>query len=256
MTTPWTYEFGYSWSVGWGHVIPLALFGGLAVAGLMLGWRRWIVAAAGLLAVWSLGGLAVSQFLFRINLPTTIPTPQFVASGRAEVVDVGAGSGRSTVGLLLARPDVRVTAIDVYDGYWGIDDNTPERLMVNARIAGVADRARAQVGDARAIPLASATYDGVISSYAIDHLGRDEIPQALSEVHRILKPGGEFLLMIVNVDLWARLTSPHAMAHHRAVDPARWRTMIEKAGFTVSEQGTTPSSLHFLARKRGEIVRR
>jgi hypothetical protein len=34
-------------------------------------------------------------------------------------------------------------------GYWGIDENTPERFMKNARIAGVAERAAARVGDMR-----------------------------------------------------------------------------------------------------------
>ena len=165
----------------------------------------------------------ITQFLFRINLPSPPPTEQFLSSGAGRVVDVGAGSGRAAVGLLLARPRVTVTAVDIYKGYYGIDDNTPERLMANARIAGVADRAEAKVGDARDLPLESATYDGVISVAAIDHLPRAGIPKALAEVARVLKPGGEFLLTIVNVDVWARFGSPHALGHHPAADPSRWR---------------------------------
>ena len=120
--------------------------------------------------------------------------------------------------------------------------------MVNARIAGVADRAEAIVGDARELPLPTGEYDGVISSYAIDHISRDEIPKALSEAERVLKPGGEFLLMIVNVDWWALLTSP-PMAHHPRANPVRWRTMLETAGFEIVEQGTKPMTLYFLSRK-------
>jgi hypothetical protein len=56
--------------------------------------------------------------------------------------------------------------------------------------------------------------------------------------------------MIVNVDWWAILTSP-AMAHHRRANPARWRAMLETAGFDVEEQGTKPMMLYFLARKAG-----
>jgi ubiquinone/menaquinone biosynthesis C-methylase UbiE len=153
------------------------------------------------------------------------------------------------VGLLLARPRVAVTGVDIYSGYYGIDDNTPGRFMVNARIAGVADRANAVVGDARELPLATGEYDGVISSYAIDHLTRDGIPKALSEVGRILKPGGEFLLLIVNIDWWALLTSPHAMAHHPRANPVRWRTMLGTAGFEIVEQGTKPMTMYFLSRK-------
>jgi hypothetical protein len=65
----------------------------------------------------------------------------------------------------------------------------------------------------------------------------------------VMKPGGEFLLMIVNVDGWAWFASPHALAHHRAVDPMRWRAWLESSGFDILEQGTQPAALYFLSRK-------
>jgi SAM-dependent methyltransferase len=248
MNTPFTYDFGYPWSITWAAAIPFGIFAALTGLALWLGWRRWIAGVSAVLAVWALGSLIVVHAVFRINLPIAPAAERFLASGGGEVVDVGAGSGRAGIGLLLARPGARLTAIDIYDGFWGISDNTPERFMTNARIAGVADRARAQVGDARAIPLADAAYDGVISNYAIDHLRRDEIPTALSEVSRILKPGGEFLLAVVNVDWWVLLASP-PIAHHPRADPGRWRQMLAGAGFELLEEGTTPGSLHFLVRK-------
>ncbi|HLG55340.1 MAG TPA: class I SAM-dependent methyltransferase [Vicinamibacterales bacterium] len=247
MTTPFTYDFGYSWPILWGYLIPIALFGGLAGLGLWLRWRRWLLVTSSIPAVWALFSM-VAIHAFGINTPQRLPTAQFLASGSGRVVDVGAGSGRASVGLLLARPRVTVTGVDIYSGYYGIDDNTPERFMLNARIAGVANRAEALIGDARELPLATGEYDGVISSYAIDHISRDGIPKALSEAGRVLKPGGEFLLMIVNVDWWVLLTSP-AMAHHPRADPNHWRTMIETAGFEIVEQGTKPMTLYFLSRK-------
>ncbi len=254
MNTPFTYDFGYPWLITWSAAIPLAVFAALTALALSLGWRRWIAGVSAALALWALAALIVIHAVFRLNLPVAPATARFLASG-GEVVDVGAGSGRAGIGLLLARPDARLTAIDIYDGYWGISDNTPDRFMANARIAGVADRARAQVGDARAIPLPDAAYDGVISSYAIDHLRRDEIPTALSEVSRILKPGGELLLSVVNVDWWALLVSP-PIAHHPRADPARWRQLLAGAGFELLEEGTTPASLHFLVRKPAQAVSR
>jgi SAM-dependent methyltransferase len=245
MTTPFTYDFGYAWPITWGPAIPLALFGILAALGAWFGWRRSTI-ACGVLALWSLAALVFIHAVFRINLPMELPTPRFLMSG-GEVVDVGAGSGRAGIGLLLARPDARVTAIDIYDGFWGIDGNTPERFMRNARIAGVADRAEARAGDARQLPLPDGVYDGVISSYAIDHLPAADIPIALSEVRRVLRPGGEFLLAIVDVDWWMFLVSP-PIAHHPPADPARWRTMLGAAGFDMVEEGTTPGSRHFFAR--------
>ena len=249
MTTPLTYDFGYSWWVAWGHLIPIVLFGGLAILALWLGWRRRLVMVFSLLAVWGVTGLLINHFLFRINLPVGPVTEQFLSSGSGRVVDVGAGSGRAAVGVLLARPRATVTAVDIYQGYYGIDDNTPARLMANARIAGVADRATVQTGDARALPLDTGAYDGVISVAAIDHLPRAGIPRALAEASRVLKPGGEFLLTIVNVDGWAWIASPHAMVHHPAADRSRWRSLLESAGFEVVEQGTQPGALYFFSRK-------
>jgi len=202
------------------------------------------------MVVWGIAGLVITHALFRINLPLEPATERFLSSGAGRAVDVGAGSGRAAVGLLLARPRVTVTAVDIYKGYYGIDDNTPERLMTNARIAGVADRAEAKVGDARELPLEPGAYDGVISVAAIDHLPRAGIPNALAEVARVLRPRGEFLLTIVNPDAWAWFASPFALAHHRPPDASHWRALLESSGFDVVEQGTQPGGLYFFSRKK------
>lgn len=251
MTTPFTYAFGYNWWIVWGHLIPIVLFGILALVGTRLGWRRWLVGALGLVAMWGVAALLLTHFLFRLALPMQLPTERFLASGAGRVVDIGAGSGRAAIGLLLARPRLTVTGVDIYRGFYGIDDNTPQRFMLNARIARAADRAEAIVGDARALPLATAAYNGAISLAALDHIRRSDIPKALAEAARVLKPGGEFLLMVVNVDTWAWFASPHALGHHPKADPDRWRAMLETAGFDIVEQGTRPAVLYFVARKPG-----
>src|SRR5215208_5267980 len=116
MTTPFTYDFGYSWPIVWGPAIPMALFGAFAIAGLRFKWRRWLVVASSLLTVWAFAALLITHFLLRINLPIGPQTVRFLTSGSGRVVDIGAGSGRATVGLLLARPNVTVTAVDIYKG--------------------------------------------------------------------------------------------------------------------------------------------
>ena len=78
----------------------------------------------------------------------------------------------------------------------------------------------------------------------------DGIVKAIAEVARVLKPRGEFLLLVVNADLLTWVTSPHALAHHPRPDPAVWRTRLEQGGFAVEEEGTGPATLYFLARKR------
>lgn len=212
------------------------------------GWPRWLAALTGALALWGAAALIVTHALLRINLPVAPYTERFLASGGGRILDVGAGSGRAAIGLLLARPDTTVVGLDIYQGYFGIDDNTPERLLANARRAGVAGRIEARTGDMREMPFADAAFDGAISVAAIDHLRRDGTVKALAEVSRVLKPGGEFLLVIVNVDAWAWLTSPHAIAHHPRQDPDWWRAALAQNGFAVVDEGTAPSARYFLAR--------
>lgn len=105
----------------------------------------------------------------------------------ARILDAGAGSGRAAVGVLLARPRATVTGLDIYQGYWGIDDNTPERFMTNARLAGAVDRAEARTGDMRDMPFEDAAFDAVVSAYAIDHLRQDG---RVKSVATLLEQGG------------------------------------------------------------------
>ena len=70
---------------------------------------------------------------------------------------------------------------------------------------------------------------------------------------RVLKPNGEFLLEIVNPDIWVKVMMPiphlGLNAHYRP-DPTRWRAMLKVAGFEVIEEGTGPATLYWLARKQ------
>ena len=252
MTSPFTYDFGYGWPIVWIHVIPLALGGATAALGVWLGWHRGLVAVAGAVALWALAGLFVIHGLFGINAPMTVPSERFMAEDRGRFVDLGAGSGRAAIGVLQARPHTTATAVDIYSGFWGIVENTPARLMTNARIGGVADRIDVTTADMRKLPFPDAFYDAAVSTYAIDHLRRADIPVALNEVARVLKPNGEFLLGIVNQDFWVRFSMPiphFGLAAHRPQDPNHWRTLLQESGFDVLEEGTSPATLYWVARK-------
>jgi SAM-dependent methyltransferase len=242
------YDFGYSWPITYGHLIPLGLAIAVATFALWRGWPRLVWILAGIVGVWALVGFVFIQFL--LARPMTLPTERFLASGAGRVLDAGAGSGRAGVGVLVARPKATVTALDIYSGYWGIDDNTPDRFMANARAAGAGDRAEARTGDMREMPFQDGEFDAVVSSYAIDHLSQKGTQQAIAEVRRVLKPGGEFLLLIVNSADWViRVLSP-PIAHHPRQNPLRWRHLIEDAGFKLEEDGMTIGTFYFYAKKR------
>lgn len=248
-----TYDFGYPWWLVNGHLIPLILFGALTAVSFWRGWSYWLSFLFGVVAVWSLVSFV---FLQMLRTPATLPSEHFLESagrsGSARVLDVGAGSGRLAIAILRAHPDARVTALDIYSGFYGIVDNTPERLVRNARAAGVENRLDWKVGDMRQMPIGDSEYDAVASSYAMDHVGRDGAVLAVRETARVLKPRGEFLLMLVNSDWWVHLVSllPHHSMVHPAVNAKWWRALLEREGFAVTDEGTRPATLYFVSQKR------
>ena len=242
-----TYDFGYSWSIRHAMLAPLLVAGGVAAIAVWRSWPRWVSIPMAVVAVWSAAAVVILNAM--LNRPMPLPTERFLTAGSGRVLDVGAGSGRAAIGVLLARPRATGVGVDIYSGYWGIDGNTPERFMRNAGIAGVAGRAGARVGDMRELPFGDAEFDAVVSSYAIDHLRRAERATAIGEVARVLKPGGQFLLMIIRVDWRTWLVSP-LLAHHPSQDPEPWRALLREHGFSLEEEGTPFTTLYFLARKR------
>lgn len=66
-------------------------------------------------------------------------------------------------------------------------------------------------GDVCGMPFPAAAFDFVLATDIIEHVDRDDI--ALSEVHRVLKPGGHGL---ITVPAFASLWGPHdEMLHHK-----------------------------------------
>jgi len=241
-----SYDFGYSWSLRYAMLVPFVLAGGIAALAVVRSWPRWVSVPMAVVALWAVAAVVMLNAM--LNRPMALPTDRFLTSGSGRVLDVGAGSGRAAIGVLLARKNATAVGVDIYSGYWGIDENTPERFMRNAQIAGVAGRAAARVGDMRQLPFADGEFDAVVSSYAIDHLRRQERSQAIAEVARVLKPGGEFLLMIIQVDWRTWFVSP-PLAHHPSQKPEPWRALLQEHGFTIEEEGTPFTTLYFLAKK-------
>jgi SAM-dependent methyltransferase len=144
-----------------------------------------------------------------------------------------------------------VVALDIFSDHYGIDGNTPERLRTNVAAAGAADRLEVQTADMRQMPFPDASFDGAVSAYAIDHLNRDGITRALAETRRVLKPGGDFLLLVLNPDVWIRVALPMFYEHGyfgRQPPAEVWRERLVTGGFDVVEVGTTPGTLYLLGR--------
>lgn len=67
------------------------------------------------------------------------------------------------------------------------------------RAAGRADRLRAFCADVRRLPLADGSIDTILSNSTLDHFERrEELERGLTELHRVLRPGGRLLLTLDN----------------------------------------------------------
>jgi SAM-dependent methyltransferase len=249
---PFKYDFGYSWQFSYFHLIPLAI--GLLALILCVRFNRsrWAIAIASIVTAWGIAGFLIVQFAVRLNLPLELPTPSFLANGDGRVLDVGAGSGRAALMVLLERPQARVVALDIFSNHYGIGDNTPDRLWMNAMKAGAADRLEVSSADMREMPFPDATFDAVVSAYAIDHMRRSDSARALDEVHRVLRPGGEFLLEVMHADAYIHTAFP-ILGAHGVFGPtnaeATWRDLLEKAKFEIVESGRVPGTVYVLGRK-------
>ncbi len=207
----------------------------------------------GIAALWSTAAFLVARFVIDANGPPSLPTQSFLQSGTGRVLDMGAGTGRSSIMVLQARPQATLVALDLFgdsfDRHFGRSGSPQQRLLTNLKAAGVEQRATIQTGDMRKLPFETASFDAIVSSYAIDHLRREGVNQALAEAGRVLKPGGEFLLMVIGKEPWVQFTFGPLLAHGGVRDAAWWNTRLQESGFQVLEQGTRPLTLYLLARR-------
>jgi hypothetical protein len=84
----------------------------------------------------------------------------------------------------------------------------------------------------------------------MDHLGRNGARIALVEAHRVLRPGGDFLLILVANDGWAKLAFGPLLSHGGPYGAGWWRDAAGAAGFAIREEGSRPVTTYLLLTRR------
>ncbi len=167
------------------------------------------------------------------------------------VLDLGAGSGFSSE--MLARFGYDVVAVDPDLAALGHNRRRPR--IDASRIAGTVQVAG---GIAEALPCADGTFDGVVCMNAMHHVS--DVPVALTELARVLRPGGRVVLCEPGLDHLEADETCRARAEHgeddRAFDVIAFLRLALESGFAEAMlTATLQSPLRLLPVQEIELFR-
>jgi ubiquinone/menaquinone biosynthesis C-methylase UbiE len=158
----------------------------------------------------------------------------------AQVLDVGTGAGH--LSFALAPLVARVVALDPAPGMLA--------AVQQAALARGLPQIEICEGSADALPFSDASFDLVGTRYSAHHWY--DVPRALAEMRRVLKPQG-FMLLIDLLGEDQPLVDTHLQSvellrdtsHVRDRSSAEWQALLGAAGFERIEQRTWPTRLEF-----------
>jgi ubiquinone/menaquinone biosynthesis C-methylase UbiE len=165
------------------------------------------------------------------------------------VLEVGAGTGAVLLELAHAATSGALVFDDTPLRACGLDLSPVMVSLARERIAaaGLSGVVEVREGDARALPYDDASFDAAYGSYVLDLLPRADIPRALSELRRVLRPGGRLVLVArspgTGVAGWFFTTAYTALDRLRPDRlgdgrPVRLVPLLGEAGFAVRERRT------------------
>jgi ubiquinone/menaquinone biosynthesis C-methylase UbiE len=106
------------------------------------------------------------------------------------VADIGSGKGRFARLVKQRFPDSSVIAVD----------------LAEAMLAHVPANIHRVAASMTALPLATASVDSAYATESLEHA--IDIPAAVGELARIVKPGGRIAIIDKNAEAWGRLETP------------------------------------------------
>lgn len=121
------------------------------------------------------------------------------------ILDAGSGTGNATSALLTRYPGATVIALDLAPAMLG---RVRTRLKWWQALPGLRPPLEAICGDIEHLPLAGAAVGFVWSNLALQWV--NDLPRALSEMHRVLAPGGLLMFSTFGPDTLKELRSAYA----------------------------------------------
>ena len=162
----------------------------------------------------------------RWELPPLLKS--IVPPAGSQCLEIGAGLGWGTVGLLRKQPALAVVTTD-YES----------TILQGARSFIRAEQPRARVSyaqlDAKALPFSNERFDFVLSLYVLHHaMG---YRAAVGEIARVLKPGGSLLVIdLVRPEFLPQL--PASVAPEGVLTKPEWLDLFKSSGFGITRWQT------------------
>lgn len=152
------------------------------------------------------------------------------------LLEIGLGYG--TVGQLLASRGLDYHGLDISPGPVAMMRSRLEMLEVDDASA------RATVGSALEIPHPDASFDVVVSIGCLHHTG--DLAAAIREVGRVVRPGGQAMVMVYNSHSYRQLVMLPVMTLRRGLWPdQRRRAEFVRASYDASADGTAAPATEF-----------
>lgn len=159
--------------------------------------------------------------------------------GDETVLDVGCGHGLLLIGAAKLLPQGRAVGIDLWSQV-DQSNNSRQVTLRNAALEGVAERVSVHDGDMRNLPFVDGSFDAAVAHFAIHNIpSRDGRRQAIREIVRTLKPGGQVALSdLKSIGLYADELRKAGMCDVKVSGPSFWTW--PPAGTVTAKKGTHP----------------
>ena len=155
------------------------------------------------------------------------------------VLDIGSGPGLLAYDMALAvGPQGRVCGIDL----------SAAMIAMSAKRCADQPWVEFQTADAMELPYPDDTFDAAVSTQVYEYVS--DIPAALTELHRVLRPGGRALVLdtdygslVIHTEDTQRMARLLSEWDHHFVHPHLPRTLsrqLRDAGFSVRERAAFP----------------
>ena len=164
---------------------------------------------------------------------------RFDVRGCKRILDAGCGNGRYTKYLLRhAAPEAVLTTFDLSPA-----------MLKRARNRLGSDRVSHAVADLTCLPYADGCFDAVVCGYVLEHLPDPSV--GLSELARVLVPGGRLLLLCTENTFMGKMTG--RMWHCQTYRRDDLRSISERCGLRWGRE-LWFTDLHRLMRMGGIVV--